>query len=383
MSFRTRSVIVRLATLSGAIALGVIAVEGTIRLAGLDQPLIWRPHPVLGWSHIPGAEAHWREEGNGLIQINRQGMRDVERNTDKSPAAFRIAVFGDSMTEGVQVNLDQAFTQLLERNLTAAGRTVEVLNFGVNGYSPLQEYLLYRDLGATFAPDLVIQAVFLDNDVADSHPALATNPGTAPRLRASEGSLLDVDYSGSEASSREYASQPIATIREWSALYRFASHTRATLAARSGGDQPSATIPRRYQMYLASPDPAWNQAWRNLERVVTAFSGAVASSGARFAIVSLPAGQIVNDAAWEALLAANEAMRAQSWALDLPEQRLREMASRANVPLLVTTPHFRSRPIVDKLFFGRVGHFTPDGHRVMADLLKNWLIEQGLLPNQR
>jgi hypothetical protein len=119
-------------------------------------------------------------------------MRDVERQVDKKPGVFRIAVFGDSMTEGVQVDLEQTYTQQLEKLLLARGLSVEVLNFGMNGYSPLSGFLLYDTYGKTFHPDLVIHAVFTDNDIADGDSALAAGqvgapfvvPGTGPHLQS-------------------------------------------------------------------------------------------------------------------------------------------------------------------------------------------------------
>ncbi len=85
--------------LAGAVAL--ICVEVTVRLAGWDRPLVWQPDPQVGWRHIPGATMHWREEGDGVVHIDSLGLRDPERTLVKPAGVFRIAVFGDSMTEGV------------------------------------------------------------------------------------------------------------------------------------------------------------------------------------------------------------------------------------------------------------------------------------------
>src|SRR5262249_51348585 len=60
-----------------------VLLEIIVRVADLDVPRVWEPDPILGWRHIPGAKRHFREEGDGWIQINRLGFRDRERTTTK------------------------------------------------------------------------------------------------------------------------------------------------------------------------------------------------------------------------------------------------------------------------------------------------------------
>src|SRR5262249_49882889 len=152
---------------------------------------------------------------DGWISINHLGYRDRERRVEKDPGTYRIAVFGDSMTEGVQVNLEQTYLYLLEEQLRHSGQRVEVLNFGVNGYGPLQELLLFKQVGAQFQPDLAVLAVFLDNDVADCHPKLAVIQGNTPFLPA-HGDLTSIDYRGPERSFSGYHAQPLYWLRQHS-----------------------------------------------------------------------------------------------------------------------------------------------------------------------
>src|SRR5262249_9145347 len=218
---RPRLVLFQIAALAISLLVAAIAVEAMIRLSGNDQPLAWRPDPELGWRHIPGPTDHWTAAGDGYVRINSLGLRDVDRSVAKSQGTYRIAVFGDSMTEGVQVNLDQTFTQLLERNLRKRGLKVEVLNFGVNGFSPLQEYLLYERFGKQFKADLVLHAVFTDNDIADCDKRLAAGQVDAPFAIKTATDDLQIDFSEPQASAEEYDQEPIYAIRRTFATYRF------------------------------------------------------------------------------------------------------------------------------------------------------------------
>src|SRR5262245_37917463 len=191
--------IFKFVTLGVSLLLAFLCIEILVRVSGNDRPLAWRPDPQRGWRQIPGAKLRWTEEGDGLVEINALGLRDRERTIAKKPGTYRIAVFGDSMTEAVQVNLEQTYTQLLEKRLRDHGWNVEVINFGVSGYSPLQGYLTFEIAGKAFQPDLVLHAVFTDNDIADCVRSLAAGQVGAPFVVDDESSVLDIDYSGAIA----------------------------------------------------------------------------------------------------------------------------------------------------------------------------------------
>jgi len=371
--------VARLILLALSVGIAVIGLDVMVRLTGKDSPLVWHPDPVLGWWHIPESSTHWTSEGDGWVHINSLGIRDPERVRDKPAGAFRIAVFGDSMTEGVQVNLDQTFTQLLEQRLSSAlGRRVEVWNFGVNGYGPLQEYLLFKAQFAEVKPDLVIQAVFLDNDVADLHPALASGQSGAPFATVSDIGDLKIDYSLANDSFRSYNSQPIAFVRRTSALYRAVSDARWR---RVDTTNAAKGVPRRFLLYAEQPPPEWDEAWRTLDGVVATFASDAKRGGIPYVLLSVPAGQIVNSGEiWKELEAQYPAMSSVTWNLSGPEERFRDIAARHDIPLIEPFGRFAADPARRELFFGRAGHFTPAGHQVMATILAQELAARSLIP---
>jgi hypothetical protein len=84
---------------------------------------------------------------------------------------FRILMLGDSFTAGLQVDVEQTAARRLEALLNREperGRRYEVLNLGVNSYSPAIEYLLLKRRGLALSPDLVV--LNLDqNDFQDDY----------------------------------------------------------------------------------------------------------------------------------------------------------------------------------------------------------------------
>ncbi len=95
-------------------------------------------------------------EYNISFRTNSMGLRNVEIGGKKKP---RILMLGDSFTAGGGVNGDETFSWLLERKLNG----VEVINAGVDSYSPILEYNRLEKELIHLAPDLII----LNYDMGD------------------------------------------------------------------------------------------------------------------------------------------------------------------------------------------------------------------------
>src|SRR3989344_8852946 len=118
---------------------------------------------TLGWKLKPNYEGvFFSSEYNTNIKNNAQGMRmnnDVEIKKSKK----RIVFLGDSYVWGHGVNEEQRMSNVLQNELS----DFEVLNFGVNGYSTDQYYLLLNKTVLDYNPDLVIIG-FYANDLEDA-----------------------------------------------------------------------------------------------------------------------------------------------------------------------------------------------------------------------
>jgi D-alanyl-lipoteichoic acid acyltransferase DltB (MBOAT superfamily) len=96
----------------------------------------------------------------GTMSTNRWGMRDQDYEKRPPPNTYRTALLGASVAFGSGVNDGQTFEAVLERRLNRdeAGRRgarYEILNFGVPGYSALQQ-LAVLDKAWPFEPDTVL-----------------------------------------------------------------------------------------------------------------------------------------------------------------------------------------------------------------------------------
>ena len=102
---------------------------------------------------------------------NSLGMRDRERSPRSDPQNFRILFLGDSIVQWYGVPLAQTMVSYLEESLNQPRRekTIEVLNGGIFGYSPLLEYLYLLELMPLVSPNMVIVGFTLGNDVGDDY----------------------------------------------------------------------------------------------------------------------------------------------------------------------------------------------------------------------
>ncbi len=101
------------------------------------------------------------------VNINNVGLRDKkDRSFEKAEGTLRIALFGDSFTFGHGVEDDETLSYQLETILSekaVLSENVEVLNFGVQGFNTVQEYIYLSRFGSRFSPDVII-LVWLYND---------------------------------------------------------------------------------------------------------------------------------------------------------------------------------------------------------------------------
>lgn len=145
-----------------------------VRLVGTtgDQYEFYRFDPKLGWSNAPGTVGTFRRrEFEFPVRINGFGMRSREVNLEPSPGVLRVAVMGDSFVWGLGVPEEERFTDLLN-----IPDKLEVLNFGVSGYGPVQYSLMLDDV-MRFKPRLLLVSFCLENDFLDN--VLGSNYGYA------------------------------------------------------------------------------------------------------------------------------------------------------------------------------------------------------------
>lgn len=131
----------------------------------LNARLVKSANPVLYLEYDP-ADPH----------INNAGHRGADIALKKAPGTYRIAVLGDSVTYGYNVQLPDTFVLQLQERLNAAPAPhprYEVINFAVSGYGTVSELELYKTKVAAYDPDLVLLQYTL-NDAMPTEMVIQT-----------------------------------------------------------------------------------------------------------------------------------------------------------------------------------------------------------------
>lgn len=139
-------------------------------------------HPTRGWALRPGLR-DVPAFGAKTLSSNSRGLRGArEYAVDKPPGVVRIVVLGDSFTFGEDVGDDEAWPRRLEQLLPGT----EVLNLGVHGYGHDQMLLYLKEEGLGYHPDVVIVG-FLPDDMERN--VLAFRDYAKPRFVLKDGRL--------------------------------------------------------------------------------------------------------------------------------------------------------------------------------------------------
>jgi len=167
-------------------ASGAVLGETLLRVTNLVNPFmsrysletavdVYSSHPFLNHTLTPNLSfvrpAHtFPNIPAYYLATNNLGFRfDAARFSKKDGNAFRIAVLGDSLIEGYQI--EYSLPYLLEqrlRGITGSDR-IEAMNWGVMSYSPIIHYINLRRNILRFKPDLVILHFDMTDVFDDNH----------------------------------------------------------------------------------------------------------------------------------------------------------------------------------------------------------------------
>lgn len=165
--------------LAVAAVLGVVAgaVELGLRAAGVEPRAAAELSNVVpdGWTGFrlrPGVA------GQEAFVTNDLGMHAPRSYAPTPPpGTLRVAVLGSSVVYGLNVTFADTIPGAVERELQAAGRRAEVLNFGTHGYSIVNLSALLQSYVHQLRPDVVV--VVMDLQIGLPHwPAV--RPAATP-----------------------------------------------------------------------------------------------------------------------------------------------------------------------------------------------------------
>ena len=368
----------------GSILFASLVFEAGLRLAGVSYPILHRMDRDRGWAPWPGIDGVYTAEGRARVRFNRDGIRGPDPSRDKPAGTYRVAVLGDSFTEAREVEEADTFVARMGARLAGcgalAGRRIEALNFGVSGYGTAQQLLTLESAVMAYRPDLVVLALYPENDVSNNSRALDGHPDRPYFVLSGNALVLDratldeprflVKYAW-----RNFWNSIVNRVRLFQFLRDAVNKFRYGLRGEARR-RPRFLEPSLGDAVFAPPrDPAWDRAWRVTEALVTAMADRVRAAGARFAVavLSMPV-QVYPDKRVREAFAARLAIDTLSY----PDQRIAALGADIRVPVIAVAEPLREIAERDGVFFHGFddavpgdGHYNRDGHgavgRIIAD----------------
>ncbi len=339
----------------------------------MEEYQMFEYDPYLGWGFIPnkrGAIVH-PGEAHHYITINAFGFRDGSFLSGRDKK--KILVAGDSFVSNISVKDDQVFTEVLERSL----KDTEVLNLGVNGYSPVQEYLLLKKWIPDIKPDLVFLFIYVRNDFYEN----ITNEWMMPRPIATwrePGSSLRILPPWPVFSKIRVFPQPVRRFYQKLHLYHFLRKRLETLHRKIF---PSTAAEQKPSPY-ASPErflcrvklsPRIKNQYRVMESLLLKISQYAEGQGVPLVFVIAPSFIQIEDQIWASVL-REYSEHEEDLDQALPDERLMEFARENNLRMLDLLPVLRREAGKGKsLYYRKEQHWNSEGNRVVARALEEYL----------
>jgi len=292
-----------------------------------------------------------------VIEVNSLGLRYPEL-APKSPEEFRVLVLGDSVTFGDFVDEGETWTRQMEALTAGRGKKILFINAGLPGAGTAEELALFREIGESVKPDLVLVGMYL-NDAQSGDLFFSKklpDPWAKSRFLtwlSDRFQLLDMRFFRNML--------PGEIDPNWREAFRAGRTLKSgdMFGSRDGFD---------FEIYNAYMDfgLGWNaKAWKIIEGITVALRDAAKTQGARLAVLLFPVH----------IQVLGTVQRFE------PQESCRAMCARLRIPFDDPVPTLRKtwQSNHEKLFYDHC-HYTPRGYAVLARQTVEFLDAEKLIP---
>ncbi|MEB3229351.1 MAG: SGNH/GDSL hydrolase family protein [Synechocystis sp.] len=392
-----KPVLINASLVLGSMVFALGLVEIALRILGIGYPSFYEVDPHRGHRLIPNMTARWRHEGNGLVKINAEGLRDRHYEVEKPPQTYRIVVLGDSFSEAIQLDADKTFWSAMERRLpdcaALAGKTVEVINFGVGDYGTAQAYMTLKHQALSYQPDLVLLALYTGNDLVNNSQALSPGDRLSPFWQPVDGQWqMNMDFKDTDTYRRRdsFARRFVFGLINHSRLLQVLNEAKRVLVTRqtltTQSSEQTDIIPALdfdVNLYQEPTSPAWQLAWSATESLIAKINQESQAHQADFVTVTLSnPPQVYPDRQVRQRLIDLGAKN-----LFYPDQRLANFGQRQGIEVITLAPLFQQQADqtgtywhgFDNTLMG-VGHWNENGHQFAGEVIGDRLCQRLTTP---
>jgi len=325
--------------------------------------LLFQPDSVLGWKFIPNlkTKVNWPLESSVEVEINNYGFRDDENNELNS-----IWLIGDSFVSSLEVKKNKRFTEILE-----AKTNLEISNLGVNGYGPVQYYLLTKELLKTHKPEHIYYLFYIRNDIYDASGIQDWIYGFSRPIIKQDSIIYPSNYltkSVQEDQKRYLKKNPIRP--EDFHLYNHLQRANQSLTT-------SNLIPPEIGLLNTKIDSLHTLSWSATFEALTAIKKICTQNEIPFTLILAPTPVQVETNLWQEIVEQYQ-LNESDFDLNLPQKKLIHYFKTNAIPYFDLTESLQlewERTNQD-VYFKRNLHWNELGHKIVAITLYDSLFHK-------
>ena len=369
-----------LAVIFLGVLVGFLILEAGIRIydfaiSEAKAPSIVAVNELGHTTYTPNLDEYWAAadttEDRIHVFTNEYGFIGRSYPKEKPIRTYRIIGLGDSFTAGADVNTEKNFISLLESELSSR-EAVEVMNFGVGGQGTFEELVRYAQTASEWEHDLVV-LFFYPNDFENNQYYLPL----LERIRGGDWRDIPLSNANNNVGRNDLkykilkASRLIQIIEAKVRGNTFLESIAVRIGLHHAGVMglPVQGIHPTFFMYQVPLPESHRTVFRLTGDILAALKREVEAHGARLAMVYLPEAITVDANLFEDKKVELPSLTEYVWDIDQPAAALQAAADESDIPFLDLTAAFRSafaeHPSA-RLYIGRDGHFTEEGHALVA-----------------
>ena len=366
---------------------------GAFYYSNVDQVSNKSFDDVLGWTLKPGR--YWVKPPHSYkkheVYVNEFGLRDIERDELPPETERQLIILGDSFTYGSLVGTEDIFPTHMNDILNDQHvDRYSVINTGVPGYGSAQQLLLLKKLSnAGITADAYLLMLFT-NDILDNlrlnYDDLTTN-SSQPGYVLDNAGTLDLKYYPQLRTGNESTTfVPVNKQRGRTKVTQVVSRqiegflqTRPALIGALGKVGIEVEFPRM---------PGLINGWYNdvvldpglplMAALIGEINNEVEKAGGQLLVSMIPSSLQIYPDTYSDMLTRTfpNSEEVNQWINDKakPQRLVLEICRDLDVPYLDLYPVLLARNDED-LFIPRDGHFTKEGHKVVAASLAGFINE--------
>lgn len=322
-----------------------IFVEVTLRMLGYPSRILeFSPSGIPGYAFMSPNQDYIRSGSKHVplhrVHINSIGLRGPEVNPDRM---WTIVALGDSFTFGNGVDFEETYVYVLKKRLNEQfGPGIEVINGGYEGANIDHELVVFERQGLPLRPN-VVTLQFFPNDVT----------GLVYR---EQGARV---YQPIEFPLKGY----VRHTAMYGLLHRLKLNWMIGKVDRELGGEFTRLTFREGEFYSPALSTMLQKTWEVYFQYLEKLVDRTRQEGIPLVVIIIPDNYQV----------------ARPHLLPVPQEKIRAFAQRNDVPVVDPLPTFRFLAAAgETLYIPEDAHLNPRGHAVVADLLRNTLIENNI-----